>query len=219
LNDPTNNTTIRTEIKIKNRRSHLELLLFPYPFSNQLFASALPRLAPPLPRCRDRCSCNAATCYTEPSVATYFPVSPPPLDTRRRVLRAITAWFTMTALAQRSSSCPAACLSPSFLSTAPKRRLLATILPHQVGLGCRRRQVCFKSCFQVFHLYVAYVAMTIYVCCKYIFQVFQLFHTYVSSISFVCFMCFICMFHLFHLDVVKGSDVAYVAMVTHLYFK
>jgi hypothetical protein len=30
-------------------------------------------------------------------------------------------------------------------------------------------QVCFRSCFQVFHLYVAYIAMAIYVCCKYIF--------------------------------------------------
>jgi hypothetical protein len=51
--------------------------------------------------------------------------------------------------------------------------------------------VCFRSCFQVFHLYVVYVAIAIYICCKYIFQVFQLFHTYLSRVSSVCFKCFI----------------------------
>jgi len=54
-------------------------------------------------------------------------------------------------------------------------------------------QLCFRSYFQVFHLYVAYVAMATYVCCKYMFQTFQLFETYVSRVSSVCFMCFIFM--------------------------
>jgi hypothetical protein len=91
-------------------------------------------------------------------------------------------------------------------------------------------QVYFRSCFEVFHLYVAYDAVVIYVCCKYMFQVFQLFYTYVSRVSSVCFMCFVCIFHVFHLDVEKvlmlhmlqwlytyvSSDVA---MATHVCLK
>jgi hypothetical protein len=112
--------------------------------------------------------------------------------------------------------------------------LQAIAVPHQVGHGCRWRhvlfRVCFRSCFEVFRLYVANGVVAIYVCCKYMFQVFQLFHTYVSRVSSVCFICFICMFHMFHLDVEKdlmlhmlqwlhtyvSSDVA---MATHLCFK
>jgi hypothetical protein len=101
------------------------------------------------------------------------------------------AWSTATAPVRRSSPCPAACLPSSSLSTAPERRLLATAVLHQVGHGCRWHhvlyQVCFGSCFQVFHLYVTYVAMIMCVCCKYMF----------SSVSYVCLTCFICMFHVF----------------------
>ena len=79
-NGPAGNTVICTEIKIKNRRSHLlEQLLFPHPFLNQLTTPALQR--PQMQR-------HAALC---PSTAACFPVSPPQLTTRRRVLRADTA--------------------------------------------------------------------------------------------------------------------------------
>jgi hypothetical protein len=40
----------------------------------------------------------------------------------------------------------------------------------------------FKRILQVFYLDVAYVALAIHVCCKYIFQMFQLFQTYVASV-------------------------------------
>jgi hypothetical protein len=43
-----------------------------------------------------------------------------------------------------------------------------------------------EICFQVFHLDIAYVAMVIYVCCKYMFQVFQLFQKYVLSVLSAC---------------------------------
>jgi hypothetical protein len=83
--------------------------------------------------------------------------------------------------------------------------------------------------FQVFHLDFTYVAMTIYVCCKYMFQVFRLFQMHVSnvlsgccrsvsrclhnmhvaSVCFKCFRCFICMLQVFYLDVAKlDLDVA-----------
>jgi hypothetical protein len=120
-----------------------------------------------------------------PSAAACFPVSPPLLTTRRRVLRANTAWSTTTAPARRSSPRPATCLPLSSLSTAPERRLLATVVPYQVGHVCRWRyvlfQVCFRNCFQVFHLYIAYVAS-------------------------ICFSCFIRMFHVFHLYVLCVSS-------------
>jgi hypothetical protein len=78
-----------------------------------------------------------------------------------------------------------------------------------------------EVCFQVIYLNIAYVAMAIYTCCKYMFQVFQLFQTYVSSVfsgccitctlqahdssvsgvSYVCCKCFICMLQKIDLDV------------------
>jgi hypothetical protein len=74
---------------------------------------------------------------------------------------------------------------------------------------------------QVFHMDVAYVAITIHVCFKRMFRVFQ---TYVASVSygccksrsrdvtyvamdihacFKCFICFRCILQMFHLDVSK----------------
>jgi hypothetical protein len=43
---------------------------------------------------------------------------------------------------------------------------------------------CYKS-----RSGVAYVAMAMHVCCKYMFQVFQLFQTYVASVSSGCCIC------------------------------
>jgi hypothetical protein len=91
--------------------------------------------------------------------------------------------------------------------------LLVTAVPHQVGHGWRRRhvlsQVCFKSCFQVFHLYVA---MT--VC------ILQIYVSSVLIVLNVCFTCFICMFHAFYLHVsCVSSYVAYVVMTTRVCFK
>jgi hypothetical protein len=129
---------------------------------------------------------NAAA--LRPTATACFLVSPPPLTTRRRVLRDDAAWYMATTPARHSSPHLAACLPPSSLSTVPERCLLATAILHMFGHDRRWRhvlfQVCFRSCFQVFHLYVA---MATYVCCKSMFQVFQLF-------SDVCFTCFICMF-------------------------
>jgi hypothetical protein len=50
-------------------------------------------------------------------------------------------------------------------------------------------------------------------------HMFQCLYTCVASVlvvSYICFTRFICMFHVFQLDVVKGSDVAYVAMAAHI---
>jgi hypothetical protein len=61
--------------------------------------------------------------------------------------------------------------------------------------------VCFKClCFfkrmlQVFHLYVAYVATVVHICCKCVFQMLQVFHLNVAC---------------FHLDV------AYIAVDRHI---
>jgi hypothetical protein len=49
--------------------------------------------------------------------------------------------------------------------------------------------------FQVFHLGVSNVAMTIYTCCK------RMFH--VASVCFKCFSCFRRIFHVFHVDVAE----------------
>jgi hypothetical protein len=180
----------------RNKNLHqfsLESPLLPHPFSNPLsnrhrariaaVRSTTTALAAAETRRRATLCSSAVAC---------LPISPLPLITRCRVLRADTTWSTATAPAQRSSLRPAACMSSSSFSTTPERPLLATAIPHQVGRGHRRRRV--SSVFQVFQKYVfkcfiwdiAYVAMTIYTCCKYMFQVFQLFHTYVSNVLSRC---------------------------------
>ena len=130
--------------------------------------------------------------------AACFPVSPLPLTTRRRVLQADTAWSTVTALLLQRGvvhhTQPLACrhppspLHPSAIYWLPQ---FPTRLAMAAGGAMCLFQLCFRSYFQVFHLYVAYVAMATYVCCKYMFQTFQLFETYVSRVSSVCLMCFI----------------------------
>jgi hypothetical protein len=175
----------RQHYHLHRNKNHLllERPLFPHLFLNKLSAPVSSRLAPSRPCRRAR---NAASCCTAPEchrllscVPTATHHSPPSSSSQHGMVHnnySGAAFFTM----------------PS--------RLPATILP----LHCTADstmclfQVCFRSCFQVFHLYVAYVARAIYVCCKYMFQVFQLFHTYVSRVLSVCFMCFICMFHVFH---------------------
>jgi hypothetical protein len=47
----------------------------------------------------------------------------------------------------------------------------------------------FKRMLQVFYLDVAYIAVTIRICCMYIFQMFHLFLTYVAA-SASCYECF-----------------------------
>jgi hypothetical protein len=80
---------------------------------------------------------------------------------------------------------------PLFL-TSPDSSLLAIIITHQVGCGCRWCHVssvfmCFRRMFRLF-FHVAYVAMAIYACCK---RMFQVFHLDITNICFKCFMCFI----------------------------
>ena len=57
------------------------------------------------------------------------------------------------------------------------------------------------------------------VCCNGYIRMLQVYVSSVSVVSDVCFTCFIYMFHVFHLAVAKGSDVAHVAMATHVCFK
>jgi hypothetical protein len=61
---------------------------------------------------------------------------------------------------------------------------------------------------QVFHVDVAkvdrdvaYVAMTIHVCCKRLFLMFQLFQMDVARVLSGCYICFILMLQVFHSDV------------------
>jgi hypothetical protein len=86
----------------------------------------------------------------------------------------------------------AARLLPS--STALKRRLLATTVPHKVDRGRRRCRVLGVSdvFVQVFHLDVAYVAMVIYACCKHIYHV-----------ASICLRCLKRMFQVFHRDLAE----------------
>jgi energy-converting hydrogenase Eha subunit C len=67
--------------------------------------------------------------------------------------------------------------------------------------------VCFIRMLHVFYLDIAYVAMAIHVCCKYIFQMFQLFHLnaacfYLDVAHVAVAICVYCkciqMFHMFH---------------------
>jgi hypothetical protein len=60
--------------------------------------------------------------------------------------------------------------------------------------------------FQVFHIDVAYVAMTIIM--------------YVSSVYFKCFSCFRLMLQVFYLNITKiDLDIIYVAMTLYACFK
>jgi hypothetical protein len=64
--------------------------------------------------------------------------------------------------------------------------------------------------FQVFHLNVAYVTMTIYACCKRMFNV--------TSICFKCFKCVGCMFQVFYLNIVKVYlDIVYHACCKRMF--
>jgi hypothetical protein len=81
---------------------------------------------------------------------------------------------------------------------------LATVVPHQIDCGRRRRcvssiqgvsRLCFKCFVWMLQKYiwdVAYVAMTIYACCKHMFSSvlgiseFQVFQMYVSSVLSGC---------------------------------
>jgi hypothetical protein len=47
----------------------------------------------------------------------------------------------------------------------------------------------FHLVLTVFYLDVAYVALVVHVCCKYMFQMFHLFQTYVVCVLYVCFIC------------------------------
>ena len=170
---------------------------------------ASPRLAPPRPRYRRLLSCLPT--------ATHH--SPPSSTSRHGVVHS----DCLTAPAWRCSPHPAACLPPSSLSTAPERHLLATAVPHQVGHGCRRRHVFVSTVFQKLFSSVSSVCC---VCCNGYIRMLQWLHTYVASICFKHFRCLRRMFHAFHLyvscvsfDVAKGSNVAYVAMATHVCFK
>jgi hypothetical protein len=77
----------------------------------------------------------------------------------------------------------------------------------------------------VFQKLFSSVSSVYCICCN---DYIRMLQVYVLNILDVCFTCFILMFHVFHLDiscvlfyldVAKGSDVAYVAMATHIYFK
>jgi hypothetical protein len=62
----------------------------------------------------------------------------------------------------------------------------------------------------VFHLNVAYVAMTIYACCKRIFNV--------MSICFKCCKCVGCMFQVFYLNITKVYlDIVYHACCKRMF--
>jgi hypothetical protein len=82
-----------------------------------------------------------------------------------------------------------------------------------VASVCFKYFSCFKRMLQVFHLDVAYVAVTIHVCCKCVLQMFQLFHldvacfyldaAYVAVAIPVCCKCMFQMFHLFQMYVAR----------------
>jgi hypothetical protein len=89
----------------------------------------------------------------------------------------------------------------------------------------------FKRMLQVFHLNVTYVAVVIHVCYKYVFQMFQLFYVDVACFSSECCICcsgYTRMLQMYILNVSPISnvcckcfylDVAYVAVVIHIYCK
>jgi hypothetical protein len=62
---------------------------------------------------------------------------------------------------------------------------------------------------QVFYLEVAYITMTIDVCCKCMFQIFQLFQTYVTSVLSGCCICCSSYTHMLQAYVSPISDVFY----------
>jgi hypothetical protein len=70
----------------------------------------------------------------------------------------------------------------AYISTGCCKSRFGVAMTIHIYCKCMFQFRCFKRMLQVFYLDIAYVALTIHVCCKYMFQMFQLFQTYVASV-------------------------------------